>query len=107
MDPWCLLRLRASIERRARIVGRTIRYSPLANRAVRVELRLAGGLEQDRFERLGGALAGPDDELECLIVAFAGVERRAERRLALQARGRDAAGEQEGVAEHHQPVGEP
>ena len=37
--------------------------------------RLAGGLEERAFERLGGVLAGPDDELERLEVAVAGLDR--------------------------------
>src|SRR5690242_4743555 len=74
---------------------------------LRVELCLARGLEQNGVERLGRALAGPDHELKCLEVALAGIERGAERRLALRARGGHAAGEEQRVAVHHQPVGEP
>ena len=49
-------------------------------------LGLAGGLEHGGIQRLARALAGPDDELERLVVALAGVERGVEQGLALPAR---------------------
>src|SRR3954454_5117907 len=67
-------------------------------------LRLSGGLEHRGVERLARAFAGPDHELECLEVAFRGVERGIEQRLALTPRNLDAAGEQQRMAEHHDAV---
>src|SRR3984957_3978444 len=69
--------------------------------------RLARGLEHGRVEGVGGAFSRPDHELERLEVALARFQRGSQRRLALRARGRDAAGEQQRVAEHDQPVLEP
>src|SRR5262249_10081202 len=68
---------------------------------------LAGRLEHDGVDRLAGGLAGPQHELERLVVAFARLERGAERGLALRPRRPDAAGEQQGVAVHDQTVVEP
>src|ERR1700730_192262 len=48
---------------------------------------LASGFEHGGVERLARSLAGPDHELEGREVAFAGVERSPEQRLALPARG--------------------
>src|SRR5688572_9747789 len=56
-----LLRMRAECASSA--AGRTSRW-----------LRLADGLEHRGVERFARALAGPDHELERLVVALAGVE---------------------------------
>src|SRR5260221_11949997 len=69
--------------------------------------RLSRGLEHDGIQRLAGALAGPHHELEGLVVAFAGIERDAEHRLALAIGRSDAGGEHDGMAEHDDTVIEP
>src|ERR1700692_3247308 len=76
-------------------------------RQLRSVLRLPGGLEQARFQRLAGTLARPKHELERLVMAFAGIERDAEQGLALGVRCRDAAGEDKGVTEHDDAVIDP
>ena len=58
-----------------------------------MKLRLPLRLEHRGVERLAWALAGPDHELERREVAFAGIERRAEQRLALPPRRLDATGQ--------------
>src|SRR3984957_7513423 len=69
--------------------------------------RLSRRLEHDGIERPAGALARPHHELEGLVVAFAGIERDAEHRLALRVGCGDAGGEHDGVAEHDDAVFEP
>src|SRR6266481_1265673 len=69
--------------------------------------RLSGGFEHHRFERLARALAGPQHELEGLVVALAGVERDAEQSFALGVCRRDAAGEHERMTEHDEAVIDP
>src|SRR5260370_10321160 len=64
-------------------------------------------LEHRGVERLACGLAGPDHELEGREVALAGIERGAEQRLALPARGFDAAGQHQRVAVHDQAVLDP
>src|SRR4051812_10713495 len=61
---------------------------------------LALRLEQHGVERLAGGFAGPEDELERLVVAFAGVGGGFEQHLALAVRRLRAAGQEQGVAEH-------
>src|SRR6266851_4385328 len=70
-------------------------------------LRLPLRLEHRGVERLARGLAGPDHELEGREVALAGVERGSEQRLALPARGFDAAGQHQRVAVHDQAVLDP
>src|SRR5215475_1700568 len=67
-------------------------------------LRLPLRLEHGGVERLARGLAGPDHELEGREVALAGVERGAQERFALPARGFDAAGQHQRVPVHDQPV---
>src|SRR5215470_5117712 len=69
--------------------------------------RLSAGFEHDRFKCLARALAGPQHELEGLVVTLAGVKRHAEQSLALGVRRRDAAGEHQRMAEHDDAVFEP
>src|SRR5256885_14217639 len=76
----------------------------LRSAGMTVELRLAGGVEHCGVERLARRLSGPDHELERLEIAFRGIERGVEQRLALAARNLDAAGEQQRVTEHHDAV---
>src|ERR1700730_10349547 len=76
-------------------------------RQLRSILRLPGGLEQARFQRLAGTLARPKHKLKRLVMAFAGIERDAEQGLALRVRCRDAAGEDEGVTKHDDAVIDP
>src|SRR5690349_1647713 len=68
------------------------------------DLRLSLRLEHGGVERLARGLAGPDHELEGREVALAGIERGAEQRLALPARGFDPAGQHQRMAVHDQPV---
>src|SRR5262245_9206659 len=70
-------------------------------------LCLPGCLEHRRVERFARGFAGPDHELEGGKIAFAGVERGPEQRLALLARGLGTAGEHEGVTKHHNALGHP
>ena len=58
-------------------------------------------------QRLAGRLAGPEHELERLIIPLAGVDRRLEQHLALTVGRLRAPGEQERVAEHHYILGAP
>src|SRR5690242_18765249 len=69
--------------------------------------RLAGGLKHCSVERLAGALAGPEHELERLIVAFAGFERSGEQGFALRPRWGDATCQNQRVAVHRKTVLEP
>src|SRR5277367_335104 len=62
--------------------------------------RVAVGLEHRELERFLGAAAGPEDELESLIMFLARRERRVDDRAALQIAGLRAAGKAMGVAEH-------
>src|SRR5271163_2117577 len=62
--------------------------------------RVAVGLEHREIERFLGAAAGPEDELERLIMFLARRERRVDDRAALQIAGLRAASEAMGVAEH-------
>src|SRR5262245_27927065 len=64
----------------------------------------AGGLEQGGAARLARAGAGPQDELDRLVVALAGVDGGVARNLALPPRGFDSARQDEGMAEHHHAV---
>src|SRR5437588_9974993 len=68
---------------------------------------LAGGVEHGGIHGFARGRAGPDHELECLEVALTGVERRVEQRLALFARGFDAARQHQRIAEHHQTLARP
>src|SRR5690606_23060669 len=78
----------------------------LARQEFRKVSGLAFGLEHRRDESLAAILAGPDDELEGLIVALAGLERGAQQRLALTLGG-DGAVEHEALAEHDQAFASP
>src|ERR1700740_3502909 len=80
--------------------------SPATARLRRAPRRsgLAGGLEHGGIERLARALAGPDHELEGREIAFAGVERGAEQRLALLAGRWNAAGEHQRMPVHDDAV---
>src|SRR5262249_45014877 len=78
--------------------------SPRVTRAVVASLRLPLGVEHGGVERLARRLARPDHELEGGEVTLAGVERGCEQRLALPARGFDAAGKHQRVAIHDQSV---
>src|SRR5262252_7572076 len=69
--------------------------------------RLSGGLEHHGFQRLAGALAGPQHELEGLVVTLTGIERNAEQSLALSIRRHDAAGQHQRVTEHDDGVLDP
>ena len=60
--------------------------------------RLAARFEHGRFKRLARVLAGPQHELEGLVVALAGIERHAEQHLALAVGRRDSAAEHKGMA---------
>src|SRR6186713_237322 len=70
-------------------------------------LCLPGCFEHRGVERFTRGLASPNYELEGREIAFAGIERRAEQRLALLAGGFGAAREDEGVAKHHDALGHP
>src|SRR5580698_9300534 len=63
--------------------------------------RLSRGLEHGGVHCFARTLAGPDYELERRKVAFAGIERGAEHRLALPVRCGDAAGKNQRMTEHH------
>src|SRR5215468_1171918 len=67
-------------------------------------LGLPLGLEHGGVERLTRRLARPDHELEGRKVAFAGIERGGEQRLALPAGGFDPAREHQRMAVHDQTV---
>src|SRR5947209_9386939 len=73
-------------------------------RTSRDDSRLAGRLEHDGVHRLARRLAGPHHELERLVIALAGVDRGVEQHLALPSGGLDAAGEEQGVAEHDDAI---
>src|SRR5581483_10633599 len=61
--------------------------------------RLAFRLEHGGGERLPALLAGPDDVLEGLVVALAGLERRLQQGLALVRRGERAV-QHQALPEH-------
>src|SRR5690606_12861114 len=60
----------------------------------------AGNLEKDALQSLVGRGAGPDDVLERLIVAFAGLKRAVQHDLDLLARRLKTARQKQGLAEH-------
>src|SRR4029079_3456323 len=70
-------------------------------------LCLPGCFEHRGIERFTRGLASPNHELEGRELAVAGLERRAEQRLALLARGFGTAREDEGMAKHHDALGHP
>src|SRR5262249_7366995 len=74
-----------------------------AGRALR-PLRLALRLEHGGVERLARRFARPAHKLEGGEIALAGIERGAEQRLALPARGIDATGQHQRMPVHDQPV---
>src|SRR5438105_6827681 len=75
--------------------------------STQARLRLAVGLEHHRVDRLARRLAGPDHELECRVMAFAGVGGGRQHRLALLGGCGRPAGEDQRLAEHHQARLEP
>src|SRR4051794_286503 len=66
----------------------------------RLYLRLALGIEHRRAHGFGRALAGPDHELKCRIIAFAGVNGAPQHALALRGRGADPARQHQSLTVH-------
>src|SRR5674476_160196 len=63
-------------------------------------LRLALGVEHRRTHGFRRGLAGPHHELECRVIALAGVDGADQHALALRGRGGEAAGQHQRLPVH-------